>query len=50
MTERQARAFERGVPGSPVVRIANGSHDLFITHGEDVLREVTPFVVALQRR
>ena len=31
MTERQARAFQRGVPGARVVRWAHASHYLFLT-------------------
>lgn len=50
MTERQALAFEQGVPGSRVIRIPGGTHYLFITHEPDVLREVTAFIAAISAR
>ena len=49
MTERQARAFERGVPGARVVRIQNAGHHLYITHEPDVLREIAAFLSTLLR-
>lgn len=48
VTERQARAFERGVPGARVVRWSRASHYLFLTRGSDVVREITQFVTGLQ--
>ena len=48
VTERQARAFERGVPGARVVRWAHASHYLFLTRPADVIREVTAFVAGLR--
>ena len=47
MTERQARAFERGVPQARVIRWPHASHYLFITQERDVLREVTAFLGTL---
>lgn len=47
VTERQARAFERGVPGARVVRWSRASHYLFLTRGSDVVREITQFVTGL---
>jgi len=41
MTERQARAFERGVPSAQVLRWPHASHYLFITREADVIKEVT---------
>src|SRR5262249_16738767 len=32
VTEAQAKAFERGVPKSRVVRIANANHYVFVSH------------------
>jgi len=47
MTERQARAFERGVPGARVLRWSHASHYLFLTRQADVVKEVTTFIAAL---
>ena len=47
MTERQARAFERGVPQARVLRWPHASHYLFIAQERDVLREITAFLVTL---
>jgi len=47
MTERQARWFEQRVPGSRVVRIPNASHYAFLSHAEDVLREIDAFLRTL---
>jgi non-heme chloroperoxidase len=48
MTERQARAFELGVPGARVVRLRDAGHYMFITHEADVLRELTAFLERLR--
>jgi non-heme chloroperoxidase len=48
MTERQARAFERGVPRARVLRWSRASHYLFLTRQADVIREVSEFIVALR--
>lgn len=47
LTERQARAFEKGVPGARVLRWPRASHYLFLTRQADVIREVTAFVASL---
>jgi pimeloyl-ACP methyl ester carboxylesterase len=47
LTERQARAFERGVPQARVLRWPHASHYLFIAQERDVLREVKAFLAAL---
>jgi non-heme chloroperoxidase len=47
LTERQARAFERGVPGARVLRWPRVSHYLFMAREADVIREVAQFVAAL---
>ncbi len=43
-TGSQATAFERGVPGSRVVRIPHASHYIFGSNEKDVLREVSSFL------
>jgi pimeloyl-ACP methyl ester carboxylesterase len=48
MIERQARAFERGVPGARVLRWARASHYLFLTRQADVIKEVTAFIATLK--
>ena len=48
VTERQARAFERGVPGARVLRWRRASHYLFLTREADVIREISQFVTGLQ--
>jgi non-heme chloroperoxidase len=47
MSERQARAVERGIPGSRVLRWPHASHDLFLTQPDDVLKEVTAFIASI---
>ena len=47
MTERQARAFERGVPQARVLRWPHASHYLFIAQERDVLKEITAFLGTL---
>jgi non-heme chloroperoxidase len=48
MTERQARALERGVPGARVLRWPHASHYLLLTRQADVIKEVTTFIAALR--
>jgi len=48
LTERQARAFERGVPGARVLRWPRASHYLFLTRPADVIKEVTAFMAGLR--
>ena len=48
VTERQARAFERGVPGARVLRWPRASHYLFLTRPADVITEVTAFIAGLR--
>jgi pimeloyl-ACP methyl ester carboxylesterase len=45
--EKQANAFERGVPGARVVRIPNANHIVFLSNETDVLREVRAFLGTL---
>ena len=47
MTERQARWFERHVPSSRVVRIPEASHYAFLSHTDDVVREIGVFLRTL---
>jgi len=47
MTERQARAVERGVPGARVLRWPRASHHLFLTREADVLEEALAFIASL---
>jgi non-heme chloroperoxidase len=44
----QITAFERGVPGSRVVRIPHSNHYVFRSHEAEVLREVFAFIGALR--
>jgi pimeloyl-ACP methyl ester carboxylesterase len=46
--ERQAKAFEAGVPGSRAVRLRNANHYVFLSHEEAVLREIRTFIKALR--
>jgi non-heme chloroperoxidase len=48
VTERQARSFERGVPGARVLRWPRASHYLFLTRPADVIEEVTTFMAGLR--
>lgn len=47
-TERQAHAFEMGVPGSKVVRIRSANHYVFLSGADVVLREIRTFIRSLQ--
>jgi non-heme chloroperoxidase len=47
LTERQARAFERGVAGARVLRWPRVSHYLFLTREADVVKEVAAFIATL---
>jgi pimeloyl-ACP methyl ester carboxylesterase len=47
LTEKQARAFERLVPGARVVRMP-GSHYLFLSNAPEVLRQVRTFIDGLR--
>ncbi len=40
----QAKAFEEGVPGARVVRLAGASHYVFLSNEADVLRELRAFI------
>jgi non-heme chloroperoxidase len=47
LTERQAKAFETGVPTARVVRLAHANHYVFRSNEEDVLREMKAFIASL---
>lgn len=47
LTEKQARAFETGVPTARVVRVP-GSHYVFISNESDVLEEMRRFIDGLK--
>jgi pimeloyl-ACP methyl ester carboxylesterase len=47
LAEAQASAFEKGVPGSHVVRFPKAPHYLFVTNEADVLREIKTFIATL---
>jgi pimeloyl-ACP methyl ester carboxylesterase len=44
LTERQAKIVEEGVPTAHVVRIANASHFVYLSHQAEVLREMRAFI------
>lgn len=46
-TERQAQAFERGVPGSRVILLPDAHHYLFLTHETEVLAALGDFIARL---
>ena len=46
-TERQASAFEQGVPGSRVMLLPDAHHYLFLTHEPEVLRALGDFIARL---
>lgn len=47
LTEKQARAFEAGVPRARVIRL-QGHHFIFISNEADVLREMRAFLAGLK--
>ena len=46
-TERQASAFEQGVPGSRVIVLPDAHHYLFVTNETEVLAELRNFITQL---
>jgi hypothetical protein len=46
-TERQAKAFEEGLPSARVVRIAHADHEVFRSNTADVIREMNDFIAKL---
>jgi non-heme chloroperoxidase len=47
LTERQANAFENGVPTAHVVRLAGAHHYVYLSNEADVLREMRAFLTGL---
>ena len=47
-TEKQAKAFEDGVPNARVVRLSGGHHLVFLSNEMDVLREMRDFLATLK--
>jgi pimeloyl-ACP methyl ester carboxylesterase len=48
LVEKQARAFENGVPSAHVVRLPGAHHYVFLSNEADVLREIHAFVTGLR--
>ena len=48
LVERQAKAFESGVPSARVVRLPGAHHYVFLSNEADVLREMRAFVAGLR--
>jgi len=46
-TEKQAQAFEGGLPSARVVRLPHANHYVFISNEADVLREMRVFLASL---
>ena len=47
-TEKQAKAFEDGVPSARVIRLPRANHVVFLSNEADVLREMRAFLAALK--
>jgi pimeloyl-ACP methyl ester carboxylesterase len=47
LTEKQAKAFEGGVPTARVIRV-RGAHYIFLSNEPDVLREIRAFLTGLK--
>jgi non-heme chloroperoxidase len=48
LTERQAIAFENGVPTARVIRVPGAHHYIYLSNEADVLREIRSFLVSLR--
>lgn len=48
LVEKQAKAFETGVPSARVVRLSAAHHYVFLSNEADVLREIHAFVARLR--
>jgi hypothetical protein len=48
LVEKQAKAFEEGVPSARVVRLPGAHHFVFLSNETDVLREIRRFVATLR--
>ena len=47
LIEKQAKAFENGVPTARIVRLTGAHHYVFLSNEADVLREIHTFVASL---
>jgi pimeloyl-ACP methyl ester carboxylesterase len=47
LTERQAEAFENGVPTARVVKLSGAHHYVYLSNEADVLREIHAFLASL---
>lgn len=47
LTERQAKAWEDGVPTARIVRLTGANHLVFLSNEADVLREMRTFLRGL---
>jgi len=47
LAEKQAKAFEEGVPGARVIR-KRGAHYIFVSNESDVLHEMRAFIAGLK--
>jgi pimeloyl-ACP methyl ester carboxylesterase len=48
LTERQIRAFERGIPTARLVRLRGANHYVYLSNEADVLREIRSFLNGLR--
>jgi hypothetical protein len=47
LVEKQAKAFENGVPTAQIIRLPGAHHYIFLSNEADVLREMRAFVAKL---
>ena len=47
LTEKQAKAFEDGVPTARVIRLRGAHHYVYLSNEADVLREMRAFLTGL---
>jgi hypothetical protein len=50
VTRAQTTAFEKGLEGSRNVDLVGASHHCFLSHPDDVLREIRAFIATLDPR
>jgi hypothetical protein len=50
LVDKQAKAFEAGIPNATVVRLPHANHYVFISNESDVLREMDTFIGKLPDR
>jgi pimeloyl-ACP methyl ester carboxylesterase len=48
LVEKQAKAFENGVPSAHIVRLPGAHHYVFLSNEANVLREISTFVAGLR--